>query len=154
MLQPNSEVRSAGVGVNMEFGEISWSCTPGLSTSSNSPPIVMPLSPTSLDQSATLMTSSSVAARLDTRIWRPESDRCSRTPAVPGRRDSAHAKIVSKACGMVEELRKLYSLGVELELLQQEIDVPAHLDAVEELICRSGKGAQNGHGSIDNDCVS
>ena len=80
---------------------------------------------------------------------RPESGKPSHAPPVPDRINSAHIKIVSKACGMVQELRNLYSLGVELELLQQESGMPAHLDAVEELIHRSGRGAQDRQGTAE-----
>ncbi len=80
---------------------------------------------------------------------RPEFGKSSTVPPVPDRTNSAHTKIVYKACGMVQELRKLYSLGVELELLQQESGVPTHLDAVEELINRSGRGAQDMQGTAE-----
>lgn len=63
--------------------------------------------------------------------------------ATTDRASSAQNKIVSKACGMVNELRKLYNLGVELDLLQLEEEVSAHLDAVEQLIHRSGRGSES-----------
>ncbi|KAM3562409.1 hypothetical protein ARSEF4850_002799 [Beauveria asiatica] len=148
-----ASLASSGI-VGINFGGSSWTHPPGMSSvNSPAPPSVeITPSPASPDQSSISIPASLV------RGGRGKADVVSR-PSLGSSASSSHSllaaaaatdpassaqnKMVSKACGMVDELRKLYNLGFELELLQLEEEVPAHLDAVEQLIHRSGRSWQS-----------
>ncbi|OAA55690.1 hypothetical protein ISF_07795 [Cordyceps fumosorosea ARSEF 2679] len=119
---PGTDFSSSSTSTAINLADVPWSCAPSLRLEGPSP---------SVDQgSTTLMQASSATGPAGSR---PASG------AAPDRTSSAQAKLVSKACGMVQELRRLYHLGVELDLLRHESEIPAHLDAVEQLMHSSGR---------------
>ncbi|KAJ6786988.1 hypothetical protein PWT90_04121 [Aphanocladium album] len=131
---PQTRTASSGV-VSLDFADASWSHAISMPESrSRIPSADVPPSPTSLDQPASEIVENNVAIQ----------PRPSCTAQAADSVSVAQTKIISKACGMVEELKKLYDLGVELELLRQESHVPVYLDEVERLIRLSGQRVQSG----------
>ncbi|KAM3439656.1 hypothetical protein MY4824_002648 [Beauveria thailandica] len=151
----HSRASIAGSGiVGINFGGSSWTHPPGMSSvnSPGPPSVEIPPSPASPDQSSISIPASlagggrgkaDVVSRPSLGSSASSSHSLLAATAATDPASSAQNKMVSKACGMVDELRKLYNLGVELELLQLEEEVPAHLDAVEQLIHRSGRSWQS-----------
>ncbi|KAJ3472524.1 hypothetical protein NLG97_g10918 [Lecanicillium saksenae] len=145
----NTQARIASGGVvSLDFADASWSHTPSMPasisrSSRNLPSGEVPLSPTSLDRHA-----SEMPANADNSAAAPSL--ASRKPPGPDGTSVAQTKLISKACGMVEELRKLYDLGVELELLHLETNLPVYLAEIERLIHLSGQRMRDRSSAADN----